>query len=396
MKGVRRWLAIVCGLVVLMLVIGGVTRLTGSGLSIVEWRPVMGTVPPLDDASWNEAYGAYRASAEGKLLNAGMTLAEFKRIFFWEYVHRLLGRIIGAAFALPGLVFAAKRIVPRAKVATGFALVGVQGALGWIMVRSGLGASAHVSHYWLAAHLSLALVFLGYLAWWWLDAREAQAPEPVSPALRTALRGVLVLLAVQIVYGAFTAGLHAGLGYNTFPKMNGVWVPPEAFTRWSSVLDDRATIQLVHRALGTTLAVAIAALAVATATRARAPRAVQRALGAVVAAVGLQFALGLATLLLFVPVSLAAAHQLGAVVLLLAVLRATHLARRAAVSTSPSATKTAPVSVRDEPVAPLTVQPSDGVSASSWRRTAADDVGDSSSGVSAPGSTSFAGSTSSR
>jgi cytochrome c oxidase assembly protein subunit 15 len=332
---VRLWLAVVGSLVVLMLVVGGLTRLTGSGLSIVEWRPVVGTLPPLDEAGWNEAYGAYRASAEGKLLNAGMTLVEFKRIFLWEYVHRLLGRLIGAAFALPGFYFAAKRLARPAKVLTGLALVGIQGVLGWMMVRSGLGASAHVSHYWLAAHLSLALVFLAYLTWWWLDSRAASACAPAAPALRVALRAVLVLLAVQIVYGAFTAGLHAGLGYNTFPKMNGVWVPSEAFTRWSSVLDDRTTVQLVHRIVGTTLAVLIAALAMSAR---RAPRAVRCAIGTVLVAVLVQLSLGIATLVRFVPIYLAAAHQLGAVVLLLAVLRAMHLTRATAAGPRESAT----------------------------------------------------------
>lgn len=326
-RGVPTWLASVCVLVVVMLVVGGVTRLTGSGLSIVEWRPVVGTLPPLDDAGWSEAFGAYQASPQGRLVNAGMTLGEFKRIFFWEYVHRLLGRLIGAAFTAPGIYFAAKGAMRPAKVLVGVALIGVQGALGWVMVRSGLGATAHVSHYWLAAHLSLALVLLGYVAWMWLDVRGAS--EPASPLLRIALRVVLVLLAAQIVYGAFTAGLHAGLGYNTFPKMNGVWVPAEAFTRWSSMLDERATVQLVHRILGTTLVVAIGALAVVAR---RAPRAVRRAIGWVLTAALVQFSLGIATLVLFVPIHVAAAHQLGAVVLLLAALRAAHLTREIAVA----------------------------------------------------------------
>jgi cytochrome c oxidase assembly protein subunit 15 len=312
----------VCALVVLMLVVGGVTRLTGSGLSIVEWRPVVGAVPPLDDASWNEAFGAYRASPQGQLVNFGISLGEFKRIFFWEYLHRLLGRFIGAAFALPGIYFAVKGQVRPRTVLAGLALIGLQGALGWGMVRTGLGATAHVSHYWLAAHLSLALVLLGYLTWTWLDVRRAN--EPARPSLRWALRGVLVVLAAQIVYGAFTAGLHAGVGYNTFPKMNGAWIPPEAFTRGSSMLDDRASVQLVHRTLGTILVVAIAALA---AFAWRAPRAVRRAIGLVLAAVLVQFSLGIGTLLLFVPLHLAAAHQLGAVLLLLAAVRAVHLTR---------------------------------------------------------------------
>jgi len=223
---------------------------------------------------------------------------------------------------------------------------------------------------------------------------ESGASEPASPALRITLRGVLVLLAVQIVYGAFTAGLHAGLGYNTFPKMNGVWVPPEAFTRWTSVLDDRTTVQLVHRAVGATLAVA--SLAIAVLAR-QAPRAVRRALGVVVAAVVAQLTLGIATLLLFVPIPLAAAHQLGAVVLLLAVLRATHLTRLAAPSANPSATMARPEPDEPGEPTPPTVQPSESGPVSPWRPTADDlGAGATSSGPSAPGSTSFEGSTSSR
>jgi cytochrome c oxidase assembly protein subunit 15 len=174
--------------------------------------------------------------------------------------------------------------------------------------------------------------------------------------LRLALRAMLVLLAVQIVYGAFTAGLHAGLGYNTFPRMNGVWVPPEAFARWTSVLDDRTTVQLVHRALGTTLGVVVTAIALLAR---HAPRAIRRAIGLAVAAVLVQIALGIATLVLFVPIPLAAAHQLGAVLLLLAALRATHLARRAALSASPSARMPAKPEEREEPGPPTTLQPSE-------------------------------------
>ncbi|MFO0668676.1 MAG: COX15/CtaA family protein [Polyangiaceae bacterium] len=325
---VIRWLTLLCALVVSMVVVGGITRLTGSGLSIVEWRPVTGALPPLSERAWEEAFEAYRASPQYRLVNAGMSLSAFKHIFFWEYVHRLLGRFIGIAFVAPWLFFVSKRALSRAlmlKLLVGLGLGGLQGALGWFMVASGLVDVPHVSHYRLAAHLSLALVVLGYLFALRMDLGGPGAGA--ERRARVALRATLVLIAVQIVYGAFTAGLHAGFGYNTFPTMHGSWLPPGGLAlepAWRNLVENTATVQFLHRVFGT-LVVASVGVVIAL-TRGAAP-AVRRTVHWLAAATALQFALGVATLVFVVPIPLAVAHQLGACMLFLVVLRADHEAR---------------------------------------------------------------------
>lgn len=324
-RHVTLWLGGVCALVVAMLVIGGITRLTGSGLSIVTWRPVTGAVPPLSSSDWNEAFVAYQSSPQYRLLNAGMTLAEFQRIFFWEYVHRLLGRVLGVAFFVPFVWLLVKRALAPAlvrRLAVIFALGGLQGALGWVMVASGLVDRPHVSHYRLAAHLSLALTLLGFLLWTVLDVRVPAGGA--SPRLRRALVAFLALLGLQIVYGAFTAGLHAGIGYNTFPKMYGQWIPREILALtpgWLNAFENRATVQFLHRALGAAVLLGIGGLLVLARG---ATRELRRAIAAIALAGIAQFSLGILTLLWIVPVPLAALHQFGACVLLLATIWANH------------------------------------------------------------------------
>lgn len=329
-RAVSIWLGALCAMIVAMVVVGGITRLTGSGLSIVEWRPVTGALPPLHEADWQEAFAAYQRSPQYRLVNAGMSLEAFKAIFFWEYVHRLLGRVIGVVFLLPWLVFVAKRVLSRAlsmRLAFGFVLGGLQGALGWFMVASGLVDEPRVSHLRLAAHLSLALFVLAYLLWTLLDVRRGQGRRPAKRPVRAMLGALAVLTATQIVYGAFTAGLHAGIGYNTFPKMLGVWFPAEALAfapAWRNLVMNPVMVQLAHRTLGETLA--LAALALPLLVR-REPIAVQRACFVVAVAVALQLALGIATLLLVVPIGLAVVHQLGACLVWMAVVVANHTAR---------------------------------------------------------------------
>lgn len=334
-RRVRTWLAYVCVLVVAMLVLGGVTRLTGSGLSIVEWRPITGAIPPLSEEDWRAAFLAYQDTPQYRLLNEGMSLAEFQRIFAWEYVHRLVGRLLGLVFVLPLGHFVLTRSIDPSHVRrllVVLALGALQGGLGWFMVKSGLTDAPNVSHYRLAAHLTLALVVLGTLFWTWLDMSDHDASDhdalPTRARLRFALHAVAGLLVLQIVYGAFTAGLHAGIGYNTFPMMHGRWIPPDAFAlepAWRNALENRAAVQLIHRALGALLVLSI--LATALLAR-RAPRDTRRAVQVLAVGVLVQFALGVATLILVVPVPIAALHQLGACLLLLAVLRAQHAARR--------------------------------------------------------------------
>jgi len=322
-RGVRAWLALVCALVIAMVLVGGITRLTGSGLSIVEWKPITGAVPPLSDDAWREAFDAYRTSPQFRLENSAMTLAEFERIFFWEFVHRLLGRLLGLAFVVPFVWFLARRAIPRRQariLAAALALGALQGLVGWLMVKSGLVAVPRVSHYRLATHLGIALTLLGVLAWVLFDLRGEGGDA--SPRVRRALRGVLAVLGAQIVYGALTAGLRAGIGYNTFPTMHGRWFPADGLAlspAWTNWVENPATVQLSHRALALALVTAV----IATAWLARRERpAVRAAVRALLVATLVQAALGVATLVYVVPLGLAVAHQLGACALLLAAVRA--------------------------------------------------------------------------
>lgn len=328
-RPVMIWLAVMCLLILAMVVVGGITRLTGSGLSIVEWRPVTGALPPLSDQDWQEAFDGYRRSPEYRLVNAGMDLGAFKQIYAWEYVHRLLGRAIGLAFFVPWAWFMWRRALSRAlsmRLLGGLALGGLQGAVGWLMVASGLRDVPHVSHYRLAAHLSMALVVLGYLFWIWLDLRGAGSGAEAS--VRAVARGTLALIAAQIVYGALTAGLHAGIGYNTFPTMHGAWLPPGGLAMtpaWRNAFENPATVQFIHRVLGASVGVSAATLGFLSR---RSPPGLRRAIGGLALVTMVQFGLGVATLLLVVPIALAVVHQLGACVLLLTALHANHEASR--------------------------------------------------------------------
>ena len=222
-RAIALWLFAVAMLVFAMVVVGGITRLTESGLSIVKWEPLSGVLPPLSAADWQAEFAAYRASPQGALVNAGMDLAAFKGIFFWEYVHRLLARLIGFAFALPLLWFALTRAIPRGygwRLTAILALGGLQGAIGWWMVASGLVNRPSVAHERLATHLVTALVIMGGCIWTALDLSEGRNRLP-----RWGLP-LLALLGVQIIWGAFTAGLRAGHASDTWPLMLGQWVPP--------------------------------------------------------------------------------------------------------------------------------------------------------------------------
>lgn len=312
------WLLVLAGLVVTMVAIGGITRLTGSGLSIVVWEPIMGAIPPTSEQAWQAAFERYQQFPQYVLQNRGMTLAQFKGIFFWEYLHRLIGRAIGVAYVVPWVVFAAQKRIPRglsSKLAVGLALGGSQGVLGWCMVQSGLVDKPHVSHYRLAAHLLLAFVVLAYLLWTALELLPGEAPPRSAPrGLRRIAAGLLSLTLVQVLYGAFTAGLKAGLGYNTFPKMAGEWFP-SAFFRlepaWKNAFENPAAVQFIHRTLGFAVVTSVTAFWLWARTLPLSPR--QRsAIHALFAITCAQFLLGVATLLLFVPVSVATLHQVGA------------------------------------------------------------------------------------
>ncbi|MCK6573053.1 COX15/CtaA family protein [Myxococcota bacterium] len=326
-RAVAHWLLALYALVGLMVAVGGITRLTGSGLSITEWKPVVGALPPLNEADWQRAFDLYQASPQFQQINHWMSLSDFKGIYFWEWFHRLLGRFIGVAFFVPWLVFLVRGHLRGAwarRTAVAFVLGGLQGALGWFMVASGLVDVPQVSHYRLAAHLSLAFFVGMYLLWLWLDLRgSATPPGPERAEAASAPPGMgafvafLALLAVQIVYGAFMAGSRAGYLFQTFPDMNGLYVVTGDAARF---LNDPVGIHFVHRALG--WAVGFAGLALAFRLRAWASG---RWLGALVV---VQFALGVATVMTAVDLTLAVAHQLGAWALLSAAVVALHRRRR--------------------------------------------------------------------
>jgi cytochrome c oxidase assembly protein subunit 15 len=321
-RALAAWLLLCGAMVFVMVVLGGVTRLTLSGLSITEWQPVMGAIPPLDHATWLKEFALYKATTQYKVMNEGMTLSEFQSIFWWEYTHRLWGRLIGAAFLVPFLYFLvrgriARRLVPRLAIL--FGLGALQGAVGWFMVMSGLEGRTSVSQYRLAAHLGLALLIYAYMLWLALDLlwpREVGSSVGMRRAFR---RGVALVAWIFLVAisGSFVAGLHAGLIYNTFPLMDGHWIPSGLYplAPWfRSAFDDVMTVQFDHRLLAIATLVLVVAFRLSLATHDLAPRA-RLAANLLCAMVLVQLALGISTLLLVVPVALAACHQAGALLL---------------------------------------------------------------------------------
>lgn len=332
-RAVAAWLLVVALLVFAMVVLGGVTRLTESGLSMVDWRPLTGWLPPSGEGAWQAAFAEYQAYPEYQQVNQGMTLAEFKVIYGFEYGHRLLGRLIGLAFFVPLAWFGLTRRLPSgfgARLAVVFGLGAAQGLLGWYMVQSGLVDRPDVSPYRLTAHLGLAAVIFATLIWTALDLLGGPARRPASaagawlwPAALTALIGL------QILAGGLVAGLNAGLHYNSFPLMDGEWVPAGwlAFQPvWLNFVENPITVQFDHRVLGLTVVLGAALWALWWLARHRDPELTGPTLALLAAAFG-QAGLGIATLILVVPIPLAAAHQAGALILLGLAVWLTHRAR---------------------------------------------------------------------
>src|SRR3954464_9182596 len=363
-RAVRWWLISVAALIALMVLVGGATRLTESGLSIVEWKPVTGSIPPLSEALWTEAFEAYKKIPQYRELNAGMSLSEFKEIFWWEWSHRLLGRFIGVAYLLPFLFFLWRgglsgELKRRLWVLFGlggvqggggwggrggvsgelkrrlwllFGLGGLQGAVGWWMVASGLSQRVEVSQYRLATHLVLALVIFAAIVW--TLRRMSGRPQIVVPS-RLKITSVLLLALtfLQIYFGALVAGLRAGRVYNTWPEIDGALIPSSArlfFEQpwWRNLFDNMLTVQFEHR-MTAYVVLALALLHAIDAVRSRAGTAVMSGAWWLVAAVILQAVLGILTLLNQVPIDLALAHQAVAIVVLtLAILQVERLAAR--------------------------------------------------------------------
>ncbi len=306
-----------------MVLLGGITRLTHSGLSMVEWRPLMGTLPPMSEAAWQEVFGKYKQFPEYQKTNLGMTLSEFKRIFLFEYAHRLLGRAIGIAFALPFIYFLIRRRLTwrlAPKLAVMFVLGGLQGLLGWYMVQSGLVDRPDVSAYRLTAHLGLAILIYVYIFWvamslWRTAGATGSTPRQSLRVAAPVLTGAIFL---TILSGGFVAGNDAGLAYNSFPLMDGRFVPTDIFRLepwWRNFFENLPLVQLNHR-LFALLSVIASLVLWGLSLREPLSRGARCAFAAWAAMVFVQLGLGIATLLLFVPVWLGSIHQAGALLTL--------------------------------------------------------------------------------
>ncbi len=315
------WLVLCCILVALMITIGAITRLTESGLSMVEWRPLIGVVPPLTEAEWQRVFDLYRQTSEYRLENPGMTLPEFKTIFWWEFIHRLWGRLIGLVYGLPFLWFLLRRRIPPGltpHLAALFALGALQGVIGWWMVKSGFVDRDDVSQYRLTVHLAMALLILGYMLWLVLGLVRVEGPDaPVPATLRRLVIAAFVLVTATALSGGLVAGLNAGFDYNTWPLIAGSLIPEgllELTPWWINPFESTLTAQFDHRILAYITAATILWLWVRS-RRAGLSGATRRPVDALAAMVVLQLILGISTLLLVVPIPLAVLHQAGAVVL---------------------------------------------------------------------------------
>ena len=331
-KAIAVWLFICCFLVFVMVVVGGVTRLTDSGLSIVEWQPIIGTLPPLSDSDWDELLEKYRATPQYQQVNKGMSLDEFKGIFWWEYFHRLLGRAIGLVFFVPFVYFLIRKQIDRPlgwKLTGIFVLGGLQGLMGWYMVMSGLVDDVRVSQYRLTAHLGLAFIIFAALFWvatGLLSARTSenngQADNHAPRNLRRFSTALTFLIFIMVLSGGLVAGIRAGLAYNTFPLMNGHFIPPEIFLLepwYRNFFENMATVQFDHRLIAYLLAVLIPVFWF-KAMRYQLSSSARLACHFLLVMLVIQISLGIATLLQAVPIPLAAAHQGGAVLLFTAAL----------------------------------------------------------------------------
>ena len=334
---IRAWLMVLFALVVVMIAVGGLTRLTDSGLSITEWNPVMGAVPPMTEADWQAEFEKYRQIPEYQLQNRGMTLSEFKVIYWWEWGHRQLGRVIGLVWALGFAWFAVRRQIPRGwtgRLLLLGALGGVQGAIGWWMVSSGLEEGMlDVASYRLATHLGLAFVILGVITWYVLKLGRREADLMVArrdgePKLFSMGTGLMHFAFLQILLGALVAGIDAGRAFPTWPLMGDGWLPPDPFQLtplWRNFFEDAGLVQFMHRTSGYLLF----AFGVVVWLRARrSPRAATRtAFNAVLAVMAVQVLIGIAAVLYQAPWHIAIVHQLVAVLLWVTILRARFLAR---------------------------------------------------------------------
>jgi len=310
-------------MIIAMIALGGVTRLTQSGLSMVKWEPIMGTLPPISMQEWNAAFNAYKQSPEFIHYNSDFSLSDFKNIFYWEYFHRLMGRIIGLFFIIPCIVFWIKGSFSKKlkKEVLLILILGVfQAVLGWFMVKSGLVNKPHVSHFRLCAHLFTAIVLLLYIFWVALSLKyEVKASE--ASVLSNTLSCLVCLIFFQIIYGAFVAGLNAGLMYNTFPKMGTHWIPPDFIyiwkrQGWQSLINSGGIVQFIHRIIALLILINLGVLYLKT-KKINLSYSQELYLHILILAICFQFISGILTLLNAVPIALGVIHQVGAVLVLL-------------------------------------------------------------------------------
>jgi cytochrome c oxidase assembly protein subunit 15 len=312
-RRIAQWLLVCCALVFVMVVLGGVTRLTGSGLSMVDWRPVTGFLPPIGEEAWQKTFEMYQQSPEFEKVNSQMGVHDFKGIFWLEFLHRLLGRLIGIVFLVPFLYFAAKGHIRRSewlKYSTMFVLGGLQGALGWYMVKSGLVDNPHVSQYRLTAHLVAAFLVYAYMFWVALSLLFPNHSNESHPWHGKTL-ALTTLITVTVISGGFVAGLKAGKVFNTFPMMGEYWVPPGVMAMdpwWVNFFENIATVQFDHRILAITTFVLIVTYWIRI-PKSDLPARVRKGVNAMLHTATLQVALGIATLLYVVPIPLASTHQ---------------------------------------------------------------------------------------
>lgn len=335
-KSIAVWLFVCCAMVFIMVVVGGVTRLTESGLSIVEWQPVSGTLPPMSQNDWDEFHQKYQETPQYQKINKGMSVDEFKSIFWWEYIHRLLGRLIGLVFFIPFVYFLIRKQIDKPlgiKLSGIFVLGGLQGLMGWYMVMSGLVNDPHVSQYRLTAHLGLAFVIFAAMFWVATDLLYDKDKSPHDPeALRGIRRfsiGLTWLIFIMVLSGGLVAGIRAGLAYNTFPLMNGHFIPPEIFMLepwWRNFFDNMATVQFDHRMIAWILMFTIPYFWF-KARKQQLSDSAKLACNLLLIMLVIQAGLGISTLLLAVPLTLAAAHQGGAMLLFTAALWVNHKLR---------------------------------------------------------------------
>ena len=326
---VRLWLTSLIVMIIVMIIIGGITRLTHSGLSMVEWKPLMGSIPPLTDTDWQTVFEKYKQFPEYQTRNKGMSLPEFKKIFFWEYLHRLWGRLMGIVLLLPFLFFYKNNYFDaklKFRTLVIFGLGMLQGLAGWYMVKSGLSDIPEVSHFRLALHLGLALLILGYIFWTLLDLNSEKSVHSnriKGSSLYYKVHLLFGLLIIQILYGAFTAGLKAGFMMNTFPKMGDSWLPPvpiKLFLSLNGILSNAFVVQFIHRWLGLGSILFTLFIVFSAYKNYKLKPTQKAAINTLLGLMTCQFLLGILTLLKAVPLFLGVAHQFIAVLLFLSLI----------------------------------------------------------------------------